>query len=56
MNNSVKTSLDALAVALPAASVLGVINTVVGIVASLAGLAWTGIRIYEWWKEKRASR
>lgn len=53
---AMKNMLDTAAGIASIATVLGVINTVIGILASTAALVWTGIRLYEWYKEKSANR
>lgn len=51
----IKTAADVGSAGLAFASVLANINAVVSLLAAAGSLVWTGIRLYEWYKEKKSA-
>lgn len=59
LNEMMKTVMDALAVMGATVGILGLLQIVSGIItvlAALASLFWSYIRIYEWWKAKKEGK
>lgn len=50
MNNTVKYSLDAVAVGNMVATIIGWLPAI----AALFTIVWTGIQIYSWYKKRKA--